>query len=95
MEETNYGGDAKGAEMSIDSEVGEVAAKFLDRIDGMYGDEARVELAALVVAIDKGDGTTDYHHVFGPKNASAHESLGLLDNASHNVRKLSDRSSGF
>lgn len=69
----------------IAQEVGELAAGFLDSIEGRYGDDAKVEAAGLVVAVDQG-GSTTYHHHFTPSPISPHVAIGLLDQVVHQLR---------
>ena len=48
---------------------------------------ASVELAAIVVAVNHGNGQVTYHHRFGPKQPSPHAGNGLLEQALDNSRR--------
>lgn len=73
--------------MSVESDIGTLAAQFLESIAGHYGDEASVELAAIVVAVNHGNGQITYHHRFGPSQPSPHAGNGLLEQALDNSRR--------
>lgn len=73
--------------MSVESDIGTLAAQFLESIAGNYGEDASVELAAIVVAVNHGNGQITYHHRFGPNQPSPHAGNGLLDQALDNSRR--------
>ena len=73
--------------MSVESDIGNLAAQFLESIAGNYDDGASVELAAIVVAVNHGDGQITYHHRFGPNQPSPHAGNGLLEQALDNSRR--------
>lgn len=73
--------------MSVESDIGNLAAQFLESIAGNYDESATVELAAIVVAVNHGNGQVTYHHRFGPKQPSPHAGNGLLEQALDNSRR--------
>jgi hypothetical protein len=73
--------------MSVESDIGNLAAQFIESIAGNYGERASVELAAIVVAVNHGDGQVTYHHRFGPQQPSPHAGNGLLAQALENSRR--------
>jgi hypothetical protein len=73
--------------MSVESDIGNLAAQFIESIAGNYGDQATVELAAIVVAVNHGDGQITYHHRFGPQQPSPHAGNGLLAQALDNSQR--------
>jgi hypothetical protein len=73
--------------MSVESDIGTLAAEFLESIAGNYDESASVELAAIVVAVRHGNGQITYHHRFGPQQPSPHAGNGLLEQALDNSRR--------
>lgn len=63
--------------MAIDQAlIGQMAASLMEEVEEDYGEDAKVSAAALVVAVDHGNGTM-VHFSFGP-NLSAHDGADLL-----------------
>lgn len=66
--------------MSVEKDIGELASKFLDSIEGDYGEKASVAIGAILVAVDHGNGEDiTYHQTWAPDSAMLHEAVGLLD----------------
>jgi hypothetical protein len=72
--------------MSVESDIGNLAAQFIESISGSYDESATVELAAIVVAVNHG-GQITYHHRFGPNQPSPHAGNGLLAQALDNSQR--------
>ena len=68
-------------QMAIDQTlIGQMAASLMEEVEEDYGEDAKVSAAALVVAVDHGDGTM-VHFSFGP-DLSAQDGADLLEQVS-------------
>lgn len=75
--------------MAIDQAlIGQMAARLMEELEEAYGPEAELISAALVVAVDHGDGKM-VHFTFGP-DLSTEEGVGLLEQVRR--ARLTDRS---
>jgi hypothetical protein len=64
--------------MAIDQNlIGQMAAQLMEELEKAYGSEAKLAAAALVIAVDHGNGKT-VHFTFGP-DLSTEEGFGLLE----------------
>lgn len=62
------------------TEIGELAARFIDSVEDEYGDDATVSIGGILVAVEHGDGENiTYHQTWGPDDAALHEAIGLLE----------------
>jgi hypothetical protein len=64
--------------MEIDQTIGQMAAELMEEVAEDYGGEAKLRVAALIVAVDHGDEAA-IHWRFAPEDLRTHEALGALD----------------
>jgi hypothetical protein len=64
--------------MDIDPAIGQMAAELMEEVAEDYGGEAKLRVAALIVAVDHGDEAA-IHWRFAPEDLRTHEALGALD----------------
>lgn len=75
----------EGLRMAIDQAlVGNMAAKLMEQIEESYGEDAAIQAACVIVAVDHGDRQNTVHFDFGPELAT-YEGLGLLEQVSRNL----------
>ena len=71
--------------MAIDQAlVGNLAASLMEKLEAEYGGEASITAAAVIVAIDNGDGQKFVQFEVGPQLAP-YEVIGLMEFVSRNV----------
>jgi hypothetical protein len=65
--------------MAIDQTlVGNLAANLMAQLEAVYGEEAEITAAALIVAVDHGENMNTVHSNFSP-GLSSYEGLGLIE----------------
>jgi hypothetical protein len=71
--------------MAIDQVlVGNMAANLMGKLEAEYGEEASISAAAVIVAVDNGDGMKFVQFEVGPQLAP-YEVIGLMEYVSRHV----------
>jgi hypothetical protein len=75
--------------MEIDQTIGQMAAELMEEVAEDYGGEAKLRVAALIVAVDHGDEAA-IHWRFAPEDLRTHEALGALDYVARRISSEED-----
>jgi hypothetical protein len=75
--------------MEIDQTIGQMAAELMEEVAEDYGGEAKLRVAALIVAVDHGDEAA-IHWRFAPEDLRTHEALGALDYVARRISSEDD-----